>query len=325
MNTQENLAPDGPAALVHVRNELRRPFAAVVAFSIAINLLALTVPLYMTQVFDRVLTSYSVETLVMLSVLALGLIGVFVALDNLRGQVLTRAALEGGAVAGRTTAGGRDPRPARGTHGSESSAARPGRVARLRHQPGHDGVLRRATGAALRGGHLPGSSGARRHRAAGRPGHVRPARMPTKLATGKRADAAGKASNALLHTADQQTRNADVIHAMGLMQALRQRWRTAQDSALGEQLLTHEQGGRYQVAMRYTRLALQIATLAFGAALVIAGEITAGMMFACIDHPVARVAARRSGGELVACIVVGAGELPANLRNLWRAPALRAR
>ena len=65
----------------------------MVLFSIAINLLALTVPLYMTQVFDRVLISYSVETLVMLTVLALELIGLFVALDNLRGQLLTRAAL----------------------------------------------------------------------------------------------------------------------------------------------------------------------------------------------------------------------------------------
>ena len=63
MKTHEDLAPDGPAALVHVRDELRRPFAAVVAFSIAINVLALTVPIYMTQVYDRVLTSYSIETL----------------------------------------------------------------------------------------------------------------------------------------------------------------------------------------------------------------------------------------------------------------------
>ena len=79
--------------LAKVHDELRKPIASVVLFSIAINLLALTVPLYMTQVFDRVLTSYSVETLVMLTVLALGLIGLFVALANLRGQLLTRAAL----------------------------------------------------------------------------------------------------------------------------------------------------------------------------------------------------------------------------------------
>jgi ABC-type protease/lipase transport system fused ATPase/permease subunit len=63
---------EGADALVRVRQRIRAPFVAVAIFSLVINVLALTVPIYMTQVYDRVLTSYSLETLAMLSGLALG-------------------------------------------------------------------------------------------------------------------------------------------------------------------------------------------------------------------------------------------------------------
>ncbi len=262
-----------------VHGELRKPIAAVVLFSIAINLLALTVPLYMTQVFDRVLTSYSVETLVMLTALALGLIGLFVALDNLRGQLLTRAALRAeqalgepllAAAAQDQLAGRTDPiLPLRDLAALRNFASSPVMTAFFDAPMVPLYVIvtflvHPLLGAiALLGALL-----------------MLVCALANQRATAKRAEAAGKAGNALLHGADQQARNADVIQAMGLMPALRARWREAQDAALEEQMLAQEQGGRYQVAMRYTRLALQIATLAFGAALVIAGDITAGMMFA---------------------------------------------
>src|SRR5262245_62004940 len=67
---------------------------------------------------------------------------------------------------------------------------------------------------------------------------------------------------------------------MGLMPALRRRWCGAHDQVLAEQIIANDKGGRYQLAMRYVRLSLQILTLCAGAALVISGKITAGMMFA---------------------------------------------
>ena len=85
---------EGGRALATAREALRRPVLAVALFSLVINVLALTVPIYMTQVYDRVLTSFSIETLVLLTLLALGLLALLVALDNIRAQVLTRAALE---------------------------------------------------------------------------------------------------------------------------------------------------------------------------------------------------------------------------------------
>ena len=64
----------------------------VAIFSLFVNLLLLTLPIYLFQLSDRVLTSHSLDTLFMLSALALGFIGVLSMLDILRRQVLARLA-----------------------------------------------------------------------------------------------------------------------------------------------------------------------------------------------------------------------------------------
>ena len=64
------------------------------AFSLAINLLFLAGPLYMLQVYDRVVPSSSATTLVMLT---LGLLMAYLALaglDAMRARVLTRASVK---------------------------------------------------------------------------------------------------------------------------------------------------------------------------------------------------------------------------------------
>ena len=59
-------------------------------FSLIINLLMLTVPLYMLQVFDRVLTSQSIDTLIYLTVIAIFALIVMSLLDVSRGRMLLR-------------------------------------------------------------------------------------------------------------------------------------------------------------------------------------------------------------------------------------------
>jgi ATP-binding cassette, subfamily C, type I secretion system permease/ATPase len=81
----------------------RRTLVATALFSIFVNLLMLTMPLYLFQLSDRVLTSRSLDTLLMLTIVALGFIGVLSLLDILRRQVLGRLATSfetilGGAV-----------------------------------------------------------------------------------------------------------------------------------------------------------------------------------------------------------------------------------
>ena len=66
-------------------------FIAVAFFSVFVNLLMLTGPLFMLQIYDRVLTSRSEETLVALLILVTGLFAMLGILDFIRGRVLARA------------------------------------------------------------------------------------------------------------------------------------------------------------------------------------------------------------------------------------------
>jgi ABC-type protease/lipase transport system fused ATPase/permease subunit len=80
--------PDLAAAL----RDCRRAFGGVALFSGFVNLLMLAGPLYMLQIYDRVLSSRSVPTLVVLSVFLVGAYAFQGALDLIRSRVVIRAA-----------------------------------------------------------------------------------------------------------------------------------------------------------------------------------------------------------------------------------------
>ena len=69
---------------------VRSSYASVAVVSMVINMLMLTGPLFMLQVYDRVLASSSVPTLVVISALAIGLYIFYGILDAVRGRILTR-------------------------------------------------------------------------------------------------------------------------------------------------------------------------------------------------------------------------------------------
>ncbi len=71
--------------------ESRRLFIACALFSVAVNLLMLTGPLFMLQIYDRVLGSRSQETLLTLAILVAFLFLLMGVLDHARGRVLARA------------------------------------------------------------------------------------------------------------------------------------------------------------------------------------------------------------------------------------------
>ena len=80
----------GAAELRAARRESRPLFIAAFVFSIFVNLLMLTGPLYMLQVYDRVLGSRSEETLAALSILVVFLYAMMGLLDYARGRILSR-------------------------------------------------------------------------------------------------------------------------------------------------------------------------------------------------------------------------------------------
>jgi ABC-type protease/lipase transport system fused ATPase/permease subunit len=62
-------------------------------FSMFINALQLTFSVYMLQIFDRVLSSYSVPTLVALTIAALFSLGTLASLEFIRSRLLVRCAV----------------------------------------------------------------------------------------------------------------------------------------------------------------------------------------------------------------------------------------
>ena len=80
----------GAAELAEARKQSRHLYWMVGIFSFFVNMLMLTGPLYMLNVYDRVLGSRSYETLIALSVLVAFLYGMMGILDYVRGRVMGR-------------------------------------------------------------------------------------------------------------------------------------------------------------------------------------------------------------------------------------------
>ena len=79
--------PQLPALQV-VMKEARRAVKPLIWFSAGINVLMLTGAFYMLQVYHRVLSSHSLETLVMLSLMAAGALIAMAALEVVRARLL---------------------------------------------------------------------------------------------------------------------------------------------------------------------------------------------------------------------------------------------
>jgi ATP-binding cassette subfamily C protein EexD len=77
-------------AIRGVLTRCRQSLVAVAVFSCGINVLFLVPAIYMLQVYDRVLTSGSQATLLMLTLIVLFLLGTLGALEWVRTQIMVR-------------------------------------------------------------------------------------------------------------------------------------------------------------------------------------------------------------------------------------------
>ena len=75
-------------------NAVRRNLIIAMGFTIFLNVLVLAIPIYLFQISDRVLTSRSTDTLVMLTIVIVGAVIVQVILDAIRRFILMRTAVE---------------------------------------------------------------------------------------------------------------------------------------------------------------------------------------------------------------------------------------
>lgn len=270
----------GHDELTQARRENRRLFWAVGIFSIFVNLLMLTGPLYMLQVYDRVLGSGSEATLVALSLLVLFLYGMMGILDWVRGRVLARigarfqsrlddrvfdATIRRAAIA-------EDPVAQTGTADLEA-------IQRLISSP----VLGAAfdlpwtplflAGIALfhpwlgllavvGGGVL-----------------ILIAVLNQIFSRTPLQQAAGSAHRANL-SSEEIRGEAEMIQSMGMRGSALRRWQKMRLAALSDSLQANDIGGGFSTLTKTLRLFLQSAMLGLGAYLALLGEVTPGAMIA---------------------------------------------
>lgn len=90
MTTPTAISP-GTSALDDAKFALRHLFVRAGLFSFFVNILMLTGPIYMLQMYDRVLSSRSVETLIVITILTLVLFMALGLLDFARNALLSRS------------------------------------------------------------------------------------------------------------------------------------------------------------------------------------------------------------------------------------------
>lgn len=259
----------------------RGALIGVALFSAVMNLLMLTGPLFMLQVYDRVLASRSSATLLILTAIVVFLFVLMGLLDNVRGRILARI--------GAAFQASLDARVF-------AAVLRQAEVPQLREKPASAlrdlSAIQQALGSAATGAlfDLPWT--------------------PVYLAVlfvfhpwlGWFAVAAGVVI-VLLALANQwrsvtpqagaarrvleaealgevARKGIESILALGMVPAMSRRWREARDGALNSTISASDTTGRWSAATKAFRLLVQSVILALGAWLVLRGELTGGAMIA---------------------------------------------
>ena len=262
------------------RRESRALYWAVGVFSFLVNLLMLTGPLYMLQVYDRVLGSRSVETLIALSVLVAFLFGMMGLLDYARGRILGRvgarfqARMEQRVFDSviRKAAVAPDERTASGLQDL-------GAVQRLMTSPVMGAmfdipwtpffiaaiwVFHPWLGIqALVGGML-----------------LIVLTVFNQMFTKRPVQRFAQANGAAEAVLTQIRSESEMVQAMGMRGAAFRRWQAARARAMKEQIAAADLGGTFTTVSKVFRLFLQSAMLGLGAYLVLLGELTPGAMIA---------------------------------------------
>lgn len=275
------LAGTGPSELRQAQRASRGLLAAAILFSIFINLLMLTGPLYMLQVYDRVLGSRSEPTLIALSGLVIFLFLAMGLLDHARGRILARigARLQAGldrrvfeAALARSSQHPGDPLAAsaqRDLHALTQFWSSTVATA-LMDMPWTPLFLAAiflfhpmlGWLSVLGGAVLVGLALLNQHRG--------------KAAVLQAQSTAVKAEQ----MADRLKAEAEILRALGMTGAAFHRWSEARMQALSSGLAAADTGGAFTSATRTLRLFLQSAILGLGAWLVLQGQMTAGAMIA---------------------------------------------
>ena len=297
--------------------ESRRLFVSVGLFSVFVNLLMLTGPLFMLQVYDRVLASRSEATLVTLIGIIAFLFLMMGILDHARGRVLARAGARLQArldsrvlraILTRAIAPAERSRPATGVRDLEA-------IQRFFSGPGpfafFDAPWTPVFLCALFMFHwmlgaLAVFSGVLLLLIA----------LLNQARTAWLQQEVADAHNRSAHFVEQMRAGSETVHGLGMQDAVIGRSGAYSDQLLDRSLAASDRGGFFHVTSKTLRLFLQSMMLGLGAWLAIHGQVSFGVMIAAsillgralapIDQAVMQwpqlqrvLAARRSLAELL--------------------------
>ncbi|ONG47373.1 type I secretion protein ATPase [Pseudoroseomonas deserti] len=268
-----------PTPLSRAIQACRREFIAVGLFSGMVNLLQLTVSLYMMQVFDRVLATRSLDTLLFLTLIAVAALALLAVLEAVRGRVMQRCAAW---IEARVAPEGFE-------RGLESQLrGRPYRMEALRDlgfcrswlaSPGALAVydvpwvpiylaaiflLHPVMGLIALGGAVL----------------LFILTLLNEVTTSNLLKKANTAAMAGQRRVDALSRNAEVIDSMGMMPAVMRRWRAGVAETVAPQEQAADRAAILLSLTKFFRLAVQLAILGVGAYLVLQQQLTSGASIA---------------------------------------------
>jgi ATP-binding cassette subfamily C exporter for protease/lipase len=272
--------PGQPNELILAVRAHRTALLGVALFSGVINLLYLAPSIYMLQVYDRVLASRSEFTLVVLTLLIIGLYALMAFLENFRSAVLIRVGNALDEVLSKrvfTAAFERNLRM-----GSGNAAQAMSDLTQLRQFATSNGLF-----AFLDAPWFPIYLIVIYffHPWLGAFSLVAAILLAAMTVISDRSSKAPLAeSNQAAIAANQYVnsnlRNAEVIEAMGMLPNLMRRWYQLQSKMLERQSFASDRAGTTVAVTKMIRLTLQSGILGFGAYLVLEGQATAGIMIA---------------------------------------------
>lgn len=258
---------------------LRPAIVVAIFFSLFINVLALVSPIYMLQVYDRVLSSRNEMTLLFITVIAVFLFVVYAVLEALRTQVLVRAGIRfdgevrgpvfKSVLDGTLTGRGSGPQAFRDVDMIREFMTGAGLISFcdvpwipvfvfvcfVLHP--YFGILAILAGLLILALAVWNDFATR---------------VPIQRATIASIGAQGDASTTM--------RNAEVMHAMGMWRGLQRRWELRRDDLIAWQASASDRGGGIMASIKLVRQVVQTLILGGGAYLAITGKISAGAMIA---------------------------------------------
>ena len=258
----------------------RAVIGATVLFSFFSNILMFVGPLYMLQVYDRVLASRNELTLVMISAIAVALLVTYGLLEFIRSKLLVRAGLQFDDMlanpAFNRVIRNQLATPNSGAHVTLQD------IDRVREFLTGQGILAffdapwvplflalcfafhpwlgivATTGAVI----------------------IFILALTNEFATRGLLQEAGSANQGASHFVTTTMQNAEVIRALGMEKQLTKRWIKQHDDVLDKQAKASGRAGAIMASSKFVRMSLQIAILGTGAYLAILQEISPGIMIA---------------------------------------------